>query len=666
MFAYQGKIELDLEPEKNKNIILIGARNGRGKTSLLRIIRILIHGLKENVEFTIQDVKLKPNDYALGNKQWEGIFHKGFNVDTASVKGILEFDGKELTIERSFEQTRSSFDEKLIVKFNSKKEIDPQSFLNNIIPKDFAQFFFFDGEKLESIMNTNDLEIKKSLEVLLNIKTYEKLIDKIKESKRKYKKEVQFTKGEKEIERLKIDLEGCKKDTEINEEKIEKINKEIYEIEQDIKDIDEQNINILVNKKADIKPIQDRKNQIEKELVKLKLTISEKVKTTELLVLMIETLSKTYLNKLEDDSVNYQLDEQLKLFKRTLNSIISKVQNNIFDADIENIPFEYNLDFDTTEFYQQRIKNEADKAWGDFTKSKQKNIEKQVIYYNDENKVYLKNIFESKVAIYDKITLLKSLEEELIVINEKFDNETNYASKNDFIIEQKQEKKLNLENEKSLKIEKRIELKLENERQSHINRTLDLDIRKLEAKLSLSKPIINAQNLSDRLIDFFEIFKYQLLNKKVENLENEFNKYIVELAHDEKWIKYVKINKNFEIKIIDFLEREMSLNSLSAGQRQILATALIQALGSVSQVKSFVCIDTPLARIDKENRKTIISNYYPNASKQIIILATNSEIDPLKEEYIEMKKFIAKEYTIVSNEYKSFFEDGYFQKSNKG
>ena len=80
-------------------------------------------------------------------------------------------------------------------------------------------------------------------------------------------------------------------------------------------------------------------------------------------------------------------------------------------------------------------------------------------------------------------------------------------------------------------------------------------------------------------------------------MENEFNNYLFELSHDKEWIKMVQINDKFEIKLLNYLERSMSINSLSAGQRQILATALIQALGSVSEVKSFICIDTPLARM---------------------------------------------------------------------
>ena len=104
MFAYSGEIEIDLEPKNNKNIILIGARNGRGKTSFLRILRILIHGLKNNSEFTRKDRDLTPKQYALGTNNWRGIFNNQYNVKKASLKGIFELENKELIIYRNFER----------------------------------------------------------------------------------------------------------------------------------------------------------------------------------------------------------------------------------------------------------------------------------------------------------------------------------------------------------------------------------------------------------------------------------------------------------------------------------------------------------------------------------------------------------------------------------
>ena len=113
MFAYAGEHEIDLEPNNNKNIILIGARNGRGKTSFLKIIRILIYGIKDNGDFTKNDAKLSPNEYAIGKgKQWEGIFYKQTRITKASIKGIFQFHDKELIITREFEKTSISVEVK--------------------------------------------------------------------------------------------------------------------------------------------------------------------------------------------------------------------------------------------------------------------------------------------------------------------------------------------------------------------------------------------------------------------------------------------------------------------------------------------------------------------------------------------------------------------------
>lgn len=667
MFAYYGEIEIDLEPKNNKNIILIGARNGRGKTSFLKIIRILIHGLKDNSEFTKQDAKLTPNEYALGkDNKWEGIFYKKYGIEKASVKGIFEFENKELIVQREFIKKTNTFDEDITVFYNEKREKHAQTFLNNILPSNFAQFFFFDGEKLEDLMNTQSVNVKESLEILLNIKTYEKLMKYITSVQKDYKKETEDTPTSEEIQKLEYNQKSLITDIKIHKNDIELIGKEIKVLQINIEERVEKLTSLLANKKADIKPLKQEKEKIEIELIELKEYIGKKIKGMDFLILMSENLSRTYLSKLEDDKTNYQLDEQLKNFKRELNQIITTIQNNIFNSEVVPIPPEYNLNSNITDFYSDRIREESDRAYKVFKNRKNKDLDKQVIYYNEDDKEELKHAFEEKALMYEKFSSLKKLEQRLKEIYNELENATENASEHDEEIKKYKEEKEENETEKSEKEQKKGSLLKEVELKIERKKVLDLDIKKLEKKLNLSRPILNSIELSSQLLDFFQEFKLKLLHKKIEELENEFNKHLFELAYDKNWIKMVQINARFEIKLLNHLEREMSINSLSAGQRQILATALIQALGSVSQIKSFICIDTPLARIDLENREQIITKYYPNASKQVIILSTNSEIDPSKSEYRHMKAFISKEYTIVSDEYKSHFENGYFPEISRG
>ena len=78
-----------------------------------------------------------------------------------------------------------------------------------------------------------------------------------------------------------------------------------------------------------------------------------------------------------------------------------------------------------------------------------------------------------------------------------------------------------------------------------------------------------------------------------------------------------------------------------------------------------VIIDTPLARLDSKHRKTLIEQYFPNASSQTIILSTDSEIDDRY--YKVIKPFVSDEFTLIYDETNkcSRIKKGYFEEFNK-
>ena len=656
MFAYSGKIEIDLEPKGEKNIILIGARNGRGKTSFLRIIRILLHGLKENSEFTQHDVKLSPKEYALGKKhKWEGIFNTKSQSQFAKVSGYFEFNNKRLEISRQFHKRSNNFDEELHLFYDLQEESTPQEFIESFLPKNFAQFFFFDGEKLEGLIDTESNNIKESLEVLLNIKTYEKLIENIKSVRNDLRKKTKDSPTVIQLNSLEHQKDGFKLKTKENKAQIQLLQKDIKSADIEIIELTEKLTDLLVDTKVDIKSIQAEKKKLEIELSNLKSYLAKKIRGIDILVLITENISRDYLAQLEDDKIDYKLDEQIKKFRRVLNSLIPEIQNNVFLGDI---PAKHRVDSDTEEFYQDKIRDETNKAWKSFKDKIDKN--KPIINFQEDDKKKLSTIFEQKISIYEKLTRFKRIENRLKVISEEFEFATEDAGKNDDEIKRLKSNKDVYEDLKSRNI---LEIgKLEKEIETYSSQTFTLKnkIVELSKKIVLTKPILNSLDLSEELMHFFQTFKANLLKSKIANLENALNLYLGELAFDKSWIKQVTISQKFELRIFGFDNQDIALNSLSAGQRQILATALIQALGLVSNSNSFLAIDTPLARIDLENRKQITENFYPKASEQVILLSTNVEIDPSKSDYRNLQKYIAKEYTITSENYSSSFENGYF------
>ena len=71
-------------------------------------------------------------------------------------------------------------------------------------------------------------------------------------------------------------------------------------------------------------------------------------------------------------------------------------------------------------------------------------------------------------------------------------------------------------------------------------------------------------------------------------------------------------------------------------------------------------IDTPYARIDASHRKEISEKFFPNISKQVIILSTDEEIN--EEYYKILKPYIAREYMLVNdeNQNRTSIENRYF------
>jgi DNA sulfur modification protein DndD len=84
--------------------------------------------------------------------------------------------------------------------------------------------------------------------------------------------------------------------------------------------------------------------------------------------------------------------------------------------------------------------------------------------------------------------------------------------------------------------------------------------------------------------------------------------------------------------------------NISAGMKQLTAQALLGALSEASGKAVPIIVDTPLARIDRAHQENLLTNYYPSAARQVIVLPTDSELDA--EKYALLKPYIAAEFRL--------------------
>ena len=150
----------------------------------------------------------------------------------------------------------------------------------------------------------------------------------------------------------------------------------------------------------------------------------------------------------------------------------------------------------------------------------------------------------------------------------------------------------------------------------------------------------------------------EVKKEKKFSLERRIKTILNELMHKDDFIHHVEvsiINDDMDIDLFSTDGSKINKESLSKGEQQLYATALLKALVEESGIKFPVFIDSPLQKFDKTHAAKIITEFYPSISSQVVLFPllykelTYSELEL-------MKPFINGSYLIKNNVSSSYFE----------
>lgn len=657
---YKGENEIDLSSsDPLKNINIIAGKNGFGKTTFLTSLIWCFYGkmMVEVEEKYKRDVRTVGGyeDFLLTliNRDVKADYEIDQNINPImSVEielkdlKIPSMPSESVLIKRSFNGKYKNEEVKVLIdglENELTKEVGYEVFINDfILPREIAKFFFFDAEKIVTLAEAKSRSelknLSKAYSEVLGIKKYEDL--------------------RKNLDTLlaKLRRNGA------NPNEQEKL---------------QQYINIESELEQLIKISEDKKLQIEKDILS---NLQQSETLQEKLVREGNGITVEELNELkhEQKTLKLQSDEIKGRLKKMLDIVpIVIAGKKLIELD-KQIDFEQSLSSKTKidlisnlELYQSIItKLEELGVKNDKGQKVIEAIQSTVNTYSTfdsdkQNKVLLdfspEQIREVK-AVIDNIRGGFNLQFQNIVREEK----TNRLSISRIAqkIKQSEARKDNAVAEKlreeKAKVDQRI-MVLSEEKGSLIQELNDLELKLTNNRKQLSLLEKN-----------FKLIETDLAKSKVtENLLEKINKIITKIKEDKKYslqksvllglqklmhknnfIKNVRVNVHEDIMDIDLLDINNNIidkESLSKGEQQLYATALLKALVDESGIQFPIFIDSPLQKFDKFHSENIIKEFYPSISDQVVLFPLlEKELSEIEYEYL--KPSLNKVYMIENSQ----------------
>ena len=640
---------IDMECKPNKPIVLIGGLNGNGKTTLLESIMVALYG---KISLGIHTTQ-KDYDGLILARMHRSRGHKAKNM-AVSLTFRFNHDGCNdlYTVTRSWVRDEGKISESLSVEKNKQllqnmDEDQWRQFIGGLIPYGIAKLFFFDGEKITRIAqwdkNGNNLELKKSFDILLGTELVKKLksdlevylMRKIGKVDPTLKKQHDELSSEKDEIRDTIKIMKSELDRKIEDR--DKLVRKIKDLEDDILDVGgwysknrenmiktrsilgtkvhaaRENIHEILNEHIPIHLLpKSFVNQIEKHLsddIQLLGGNSAQIiinKNLEKLKNDIKNNKLTYISKSEFSSIFKTFDELSQM------------------CDCKGIPY-----FDLSPNERNDIL---------YCISNSSNIEDQIQKYSldyTDQKTKLNSI-ESDIAnipkddeIGPKISRLNDAQQEIGALGvEITDIKRNIASK---------ESNLKIIQSRLIKLIKFTHNKEKNDTGVDLATRMQKALDLYHSGLKITKVALLEKNLTDSI---------KILMRK-------------------KMIQRVSIDpETFAIDVYDAYGESMPGGLLSMGESQIIGTALLWALAKTTGRPLPFVIDTPLGRLDGIHRSKLLKSFYPHASHQTVLFSTDSEIG--YKEYQTLKNSVSHTYLLAHSESLSTTSiiNGYFQENN--
>lgn len=635
---YNGFNQFEFNPEGQKNTILIGGKNGSGKTIFLTSVRLALYGPLA-YGYKTETVEYLNKVSALLNKEAK----ENFYIQ-------LEFVMDENLKKRNYKILRSWYVTKSLVKesvdvfkdenhLNDVQKDDFFEYLRTTFPPSLLEICFFDGEDLSKLSNDDllssyleDLSAKLfNLELFSTLeKDIETYISQSNKSGKEKKLEIEKNQLKEKLKKLKQQLEYCLST-------LKHLNIEFEETK------------IQYNKtKQDFTThgglIFEERQQLSREIIQIE---NERKQLQDQIKEFISKYLPFFISYPMLKQLVTQLDDEENYFMANL------LREKISNLSLEQLLREIHIELEPKIIHQ--FKNKL---------TKELSTHKEVPIIHNASKTESHQVKSLFIEINQKklssfIEMIKENKEKFQVLcnlkQRLKDNETT-TEFNEMIqvMDQANKKMIELQSQmdKWMADKEKLEQEIEeiSRKYDKVNNEL-YNIYKVKSSFQESKKILMVSRK----------FRENQLRKKLKDVEFFSTKMFKSLLRKDSFFSRIMIDhRTFSITLLDEHHQEINKSSLSAGEKELLVLSIIWGMIKASKKQLPFVLDTLLGRLDNEHKHSVITKLVPNFGHEVIVLSTDSEID--EKLYKDLIPYISNEYTLhydISNK-KTFIETHFF------
>ncbi len=633
-------------PSPNKPVILLGGLNGAGKTTLLDALQLCLFG-----------PHAKPSNR--GSLAYSAYLSRCIHRRAASPEAAIEItfrhtvEGNEdqFKLTRSWRHANGSCNEQFEVLKNGRSESaladNWASQVEDFLPANIAHLFLFDGEQIEEYASQSDSSslIGSAIQNLLGLDMVDQLDRDLQVYERRKRKEAKkepvredITAAEAELHKLRVRVDALKQDhASLRTHQIDRLRRRLTVVEEKYRKLGGE--------------LYERRTEIERCLTTAESVVDDgaarlcELATGSFPLLLVRSLLQAIEVRDHREEQSRQARELLEEIGKRDSATLRHLRSQSADESAISALKEY---FDQDRAQRQTLGKKETAlnllpevrsdlnallrgGLDDLLFAAERCLKQQQIAETDVARIRTEyeNVPTSDI-IAETASIRASIKKEIVAF------EAQYASMGQEV--------------------KRLEHHIVRKEQS-LARLLETDAKEKGKRDDRTRILHHARKVRTTL----SAFRDAVIKRHVRRIERLVLESYQQLLRKASLVTGLSIDPTrFSLTLFGRDNEVLNVGQLSAGERQLLAVALLWGLAKASGRPLPTAIDTPLGRLDSDHRVYLVERYLPFASHQTLLLSTDEEIAG---EYLKrLRPWIGRSYYIAydDEEGQSQLVPGYF------